>query len=100
VRYRILFRPAAEADLDAIDDFIARESPERAAEFVGRIRELCSRLASFPERGVPRDDLRRGLRTIALDRRVTVVFRIERRTVRIVRILYGGRDLTPETSGL
>ena len=47
----------------------------------------------FPERGTRRDDLGSGLRTVGFERRATIVFRVEKDAVDIVRILYGGRDL-------
>lgn len=98
--YRVIFRQSAEDDLDAIDDYIARDNPLAAAAFVGRIRAFCEELRDFPHRGTRRDDLRPGLRTIGFERRVTIVFRIQARTVRIVRILYGGRNLTARTPNL
>lgn len=98
--YRVIFRQSAEDDLDAIDDYIAKDNPLAAAAFVGRIRAFCEELRDFPHRGTRRDDLRPGLRTIGFERRATIVFRIQARTVRIVRILYGGRDLTARTPNL
>ena len=50
---RLLFRPAAEADLDGIDDYIARDSPERAFAFVQRIRGACETLRQFLRADAP-----------------------------------------------
>lgn len=93
VAHEVLFHPVAAADLDAIDDYIARDSPANAIAFVRRIRACCEGLATMPERGTRRDDLAPGVRTAGFERRVTIVFRIEGETVLILRILYGGRDV-------
>jgi toxin ParE1/3/4 len=100
VTHRVVFARSAENDLDSIDDYIARDNPEAAAAFVYRIRDTCLQLSEFPHRGTRRDDLKPGLRTFGFERRVTVVFRIQGRTVRILRVLYGGRDLTSRTPHL
>lgn len=96
MQYEGILRATAEADLDAIDEFIARDSPERAFAFVARIRSRCESLADFPHQGTRRDDICPGLRTFGLQRRVTIAFRIEGNTVEIVNVLYGGRDLKAE----
>ncbi len=90
---RLIFRPAAETDLESIYEFIARDSPVNAIEFVRRIRERCSELIVFPERGAPRDDLEQGLRTLAFEGRVLIAFHVRPDEVEIARILYGGRDV-------
>ncbi|HYC14207.1 MAG TPA: type II toxin-antitoxin system RelE/ParE family toxin [Stellaceae bacterium] len=92
-RFRVGFRPLAEADLIALYDRIASQSGEAAAEaYVARIEATCRALATFPERGTRRDDLMPGLRTIGFERRATIAFRVAASEVVIVRIFYGGRD--------
>jgi toxin ParE1/3/4 len=49
----------------------------------------------FPERGIRRDDLRRGLRILGFERRAVIAFLITADAVTVLRILYGGRD--PDT---
>jgi toxin ParE1/3/4 len=90
---RLRLRPAAEADLDAIYEFIARDSPGNALAFVRRIQHQCVALLDFPERGTRRDDAKEGLRTFAFERRVLIAFYVLPQEVEIARILYGGRDL-------
>jgi toxin ParE1/3/4 len=60
---------------------------------VERIEAYCLGFADFPERGTRRDDLMPGLRVIGFERRVTIAFHVDARTVTVDRILYGGRDL-------
>jgi toxin ParE1/3/4 len=95
VAHRVGFSPEARQDLTELYDFIARHSgPARAIAYLERIERYCLGFATAPERGTRRDYLRPGLRTIGFERRVTIAFHHDERTVTIDRILYGGRDLT------
>ena len=88
----LIILPAARADLIEIGDFIAQDDPRRALSFVaeieGRMREAAERPMSFPAR----DDLHEGLRA-ARHRRYLIFFVEEGDEVRVVRVLYGARDL-------
>lgn len=91
----IAYSPEAQDDFLRLYDYIAeRSGAERAAAYVERIADLCDGLANFPERGRTRDDLWPGLRTASFERRVVVAFDILDGRVTIVRIFYGGRDLS------
>lgn len=95
--YRVSIHPAARTDLFDLDDHITAQSgTARAAEFIGRIERACRDLADFPERGVRRDDIAPGVRTIALERRVLIAFRVEDDAVVILRMLYAGRSFSAE----
>jgi len=48
---RVIFAPLAEADLDEILDYIARDKPRAAVNFVARLRETCYMLGANPEMG-------------------------------------------------
>ena len=95
----VVFHPLAFEDLDALDDFIARDSPERAAAFVDRIRQFCASLVEFPERGRLREDFGAGIRTLSFERRVVVAYKVQRRTVLSLRVFYAGQDYGPESFG-
>ena len=91
--HKVSFRPEAEADLFALYNYIADNSgPVRAADYIARIEAACMKLATFPKRGTRRDDLAPGIRTVGFERRATIVFRVDRDVVRIVRVFYAGRD--------
>jgi toxin ParE1/3/4 len=96
VNFKVAFRPRATADLDDIYDFIVRDSPAAAIAFVRRIREHCAKLAYRPELGPRRDDLAAGIRILPFERRTVIIYRIDGDTVRILRVLYGGRDYPRE----
>jgi toxin ParE1/3/4 len=94
VAHSVTFSPEARADLLELYDYIADHSgAARALNYVERAEQRCLRLATFPERGTSRDDVRPGLRTIGFERRVLIAFQAGPDTVVILRILYGGRDL-------
>ena len=91
--HKVVFRPAAEADLFALYRYIAEKSGAvRAGDYVSRIEEACMALATFPKRGPRRDDIAPGLRTIGFERRVTIAFRVLTDAVEIVTVAYAGRD--------
>ncbi len=93
----VKFRPAAEADLTALFDYIAEASrPHRAGRYIGRVEAACLAVAEFPERGTMRDDLYPNIRIMGFERRASIAFLVNETTVRIVRIFYGGRQF-PET---
>jgi toxin ParE1/3/4 len=100
VAHKVVFRPRAEARLNALYDYIASQSsPTIAIGYVRRIREACLSLANAPERGTRRPDILPGLRTIGFERRVTIAFRVLKSRVEIVTIAYGGRDFERELRG-
>lgn len=91
--YRVVFRPEALAQLEELYDFIAHAgSPGNAASFTEAIVSFCESLANFPYRGVSREDLRPGLRTIGYRKRVVIAYAVLNETVAIVGIFFGGRD--------
>ena len=92
-RFRISFRPLAEADLFGLYRHIADEAGHAVAgAYIDRIEATCRALETFLERGARRDDIRPGIRTMGFERRATIVFQVKRSEVVIVRIFYGGQD--------
>jgi toxin ParE1/3/4 len=86
------YRPAARADLEAIYDHIATDSPERALRFVEGIEEGCLMLCDHGLLGRARNDLAPGLRTLALRGRVVVAYRLRGEQIEVIRIFYAGQD--------
>jgi toxin ParE1/3/4 len=92
-RYEVSFRPLAEADLFGLYDYIAEQAGTAVAgAYIDRIEAACLALATFPERGTQRDDIRPGLRTMGFERRATIAFHVLENEVVILRIFYGGQD--------
>lgn len=90
---KVLFHPLADADLEAIYRFIAKDSPDRAIGFVQRIQTFCETLPSMPLRGRNRRELGEGVRTLVLGRRVVVAYRLVSDQILILRIFYAGQNI-------
>ena len=89
---RVVLSAAATADLTAIGDYIAKDSPGRAVSFVQNMRTAAMRLGEMPEAFllVPRY-ARQGIRRY-LHRNYLVFYHIEADRVVIIRVLHGARD--------
>jgi toxin ParE1/3/4 len=97
VAREVVFLRRAESRLTELGLYIAGEASLAIANgYLDRIHAACMALAEFPERGRNRDDIMPGLRTITMERRVTIAYRIRRTRVEIVTIAYAGRDFARE----
>jgi toxin ParE1/3/4 len=91
--YRIQFAPHAREQLDALEKHItAAGFPVTAANYVDAIVTFCASLASFPERGVSRDDLLPGLRVTHYRKRTIIAFRVTGDLVSVLGVYYGGQN--------
>lgn len=89
----VRYGAVARRDLEEIYAWIADRAGERVAEgFCERIRTRCESLAFVPEQGTLHDGIRKGLRSFGIDRRVTILLRASPDHVKILRVLYGGRQ--------
>ena len=85
--------PEAEQDLLAIWIHVAREaSPDVADEQLRFVDRACEALAQWPHSGRARDELFRGVRSIAVEAYV-VFYRVEDSAIEIIRVLHGRRDV-------
>ena len=103
MRFAIEFSADAERDFDLIFDHLfesyvafgesTAEAVDHAARRVMDIRKAADRLASFPLRGTPRDDILPGIRLVAIARAI-YWFDVDRtaRKVRILAVFFGGQD--------
>jgi toxin ParE1/3/4 len=90
----VVFSPRAEAELLSLYDYIAERSGENVAlRYIERIESYCLGFDVSGERGTKRDDIRAGLRMVGFERRVAIAFVVDDKTVTILHILYGGRDI-------
>ncbi|HEX8513998.1 MAG TPA: type II toxin-antitoxin system RelE/ParE family toxin [Allosphingosinicella sp.] len=90
--FEVRFSQDATDDLFEIWLYIAGDSgPDRANAVEARLRMSCLKLANFPGRGSPHEELEPGLRSIPFERRATIFYRIGRDSVEIVRVRYAGR---------
>jgi len=88
--------PDAIKDLEEIYLYIAEQSgfPERAWNYMERLKFKCQELETFPLRGQLRNELMNGLRIYPLDDKAVAAFLVDETdlTVQVLNIFYGGRD--------
>jgi toxin ParE1/3/4 len=92
--FEVIFRPRAESDLFNLYTHIAYDSGSEdiAFAFVSKLEAACLSLAEFPERGVPRDDVVKGLRILPVERRSVIAYFVAGDRVEIAAIFHGGQD--------
>jgi toxin ParE1/3/4 len=89
---RCAFTPLAEADLEEIGDYIARDNPARAASFVRQLRHRCEKIVHMP-RGAPlRPELGEGVR-VATFGRYLICYSERDEQIVIERIVHGARSV-------
>lgn len=88
----VVLTQAAEADLEQIGDYIARDNPARAISFVQELLDRCRNLAAMPEAFalVPRYESL-GVRRL-VHGRYLVFYRVTERQVQVLHILNGAQD--------
>lgn len=89
---RCVFSPLAEADLEEVGDYIARDNPRRALTFIRELRERCNQITKHPEAAPLRPELGVDLRLVTFGRYL-VFYTHSENIVRIERVLHGARQL-------
>jgi plasmid stabilization system protein ParE len=93
--YRIIIAPEAAADLQAIYEYVAKDSPDSAARLVSRILNAIERLAILPHRNIVQHQsrrLRHPVRSLPV-RPYVAFFRVidNDAVVRILTVRHGAR---------
>ena len=84
----------ADTDLDAIWDYIARDNPLAADRVEQKFYEDFAKLAENPGMGHFRDDLADRRYRFCREYSYLIVYRIIGKTLRIVRVMHGARDMS------
>ena len=96
-RYEVVFTPEAEEQLAEFYRYIAGNATEDVAlRYTTAVVEYCEGLATFPLRGIPRDDIRPALRMTSYRRRTEIAYTAEDERVSIIGVFHGGRDYEAE----
>lgn len=90
---KVVFSPAAEADLMDIALYIAEDNPTRALSFVAELEATSARLGDAPGIGRARPELGEGVRVLPHGNYL-IFYRQGDDALRIERILHGARDIT------
>ncbi len=89
---RLIFSPSARQDLSDIFDYIARDKPIAAANWVDKIEEKCELIAATPGFGEKRLEYGDDIRSSAIGRYV-IFFRPFNEGAEVVRVVAGDRDI-------
>jgi toxin ParE1/3/4 len=87
----VVFSPAAENDLDDIWLNIALDNPAAADRLIDAVQQRTAQLSEFPELGRSRPA--EAARSLNVGNYL-ILYRIEARTIEVVRVVHGARDLT------
>lgn len=89
----VTYAPDAESDLIGIVEYIARDKPVAAREWLMKIRETCDTIASHPHMGESRRAL--GIpdcQSFSVGNYV-IFFRRVQDGIEVARIIHGSRDV-------
>lgn len=88
------FTDGAISDLDHIEDYTSRDSPQTARRLLERLRDACSMLAERPLMGRARPELGSDIRSIVVPRtRYIIIYRALEDGVQIIHVRQGSQDL-------
>jgi toxin ParE1/3/4 len=90
---KLVISPLAEADLNDILEFIARDKPTAAINWVQRIRETFEFIAQNPDCGERRPEFKTGEFRSSLIGKYVVFYRAISEGVEIARVVRGERDV-------
>ena len=79
-------------DLDNIWDYIAKDSPEKASQFIRELREKMEILSDQPHMGRSRAELSPGLRSFPFGNYI-VFYRVADDGIIISRVLHGRQNI-------
>jgi toxin ParE1/3/4 len=89
----VIYAPEAEGDLSGIVDYIARDNPVAARNWLRKMRDTCDSLATHPATG----ELRQGFgvpgcRSWSMGNYV-IFFRAIEGGIEVSRVIHGSRDM-------
>jgi toxin ParE1/3/4 len=80
-------------DLERMHTQIVERAGRRSADtFVGRIKSFILGMDIASERGTKRADLRKNLRIVGFEKRITIAFVATESQVQVLRIFWGGQN--------
>ncbi|MBN1600117.1 MAG: type II toxin-antitoxin system RelE/ParE family toxin [Chitinispirillaceae bacterium] len=92
---KIIWAPSALDDIDAIAEFISRDSIDHAALFVDRIIETADRLKNFPLSGRIIPEIGNPNCREIIYGAYRIMYRIDKHNIWITGIIHGARNWKP-----
>ncbi len=90
---RVIWTQTAWSDLEAVADYIAKDSRHYAAAFVGEVRDAARSLAHLAERGRVVPEFHDPSIRELFVRDYRLVYQVSENAVHIVGFIHGARDL-------
>ncbi len=92
-KLHVVWRQTATDDLYRLYDWIAESAdPDTAFAYTSAIEAHAADLATYPNRGTPRDDIAPGVRTLNFRGRTVIAYRVGD-AVEVLRICHAGQEL-------
>jgi len=88
----LIIAPSAQQDLSDIYDYIARDKPIAAGNWVEKIEEKCNLIAETPKFGERRPEYGADIRSSVVGRYV-IFFRPIENGIEVARVIAGDRDI-------
>ena len=89
---KLVISPSAQRYLSDIFEYIARDKPVAAANWVEKIEEKCRLIATVPDFGESRPEYGREIRSSVVGRYV-IFYRPIDDGIEVVRVIPGDRDI-------
>ena len=90
---KVIYAPEADDDIFGIVEFIARDKPEAARNWMRKIRETCDSIATQPKLGEERPGFGvPGCRSFSVGSYV-IFFRVIEDGIEVARVIHGSRDM-------
>lgn len=89
---RLIITESAQADLDQIWLFIARDNPDVANQFLNRLVNRCQSYANQPLLGEQRRELGSDVRCFSIGHYV-VFYLPQAEGIQVIRVIHGARDI-------
>lgn len=92
--YTVRFSQATLDDFELLLTYFAEHSASITVlrQYVENIITECQKLAYFPHRGLPHEEIRPGLYLMPVQRQTVIAYVIEGNAVTITNVFHGGRD--------
>lgn len=91
----VVWSPSSLEDIDRLAEYIARDSPNRAALFVTRLIEAAEKIPAHPHSGRVIPEIGNPACREILYRDYRIMYRIEEGQIWITGIVHGARDWKP-----
>jgi len=92
-KYSIKFSPHSVEQLAELYNYLSVSAgPKIANDYVNAVIDHCEKLHTFPLRGVPRNDIREGLRVTHYEGKTVIAYAVSISEVSVLGVFHQGQD--------